>query len=189
MQLFAVNTWPMYRKRFTGMNCTIARALDEVGEWWSLLIVRELSQGAARFDELQSGLGIARNVLTARLERLTELAIIERFPLEDRANTDGYRLTEKGEELYPVLVALKQWGDRWLAGGKPLLDLVDDTTGKPIDQIAVRGKAGAPLSFRDVRFVEGPGALDTTRELIARRNQRVLGTPRRPASAPGGRPR
>src|ERR1700760_1524158 len=104
----------MYRKRFTGMNCSIARALDEIGEWWSLLIVRECTQGTTRFDEFQTQLGIARNVLSARLARLTDLDILERYPLESRANTDGYRLTKKGEALYPVLVALWQWGDRWL---------------------------------------------------------------------------
>ena len=105
----------MYRKRFTDMNCSIARALDEVGEWWSLLIVRDCTQGSRRFDEFQRELGIARNILTARLARLIELGIIEKFPLEDRANTDGYRLTAKGEELFPVLIALKQWGDCWIA--------------------------------------------------------------------------
>ena len=74
------------------MNCSIARALDEVGEWWTLLIVREATQGACRFDDFLRGLGIARNILTTRLERLVELGIFERFPLTDRANTDGYRL-------------------------------------------------------------------------------------------------
>ena len=131
--------WRMYRKRFTGMNCSIARALDEVGEWWSLLIVRECTQGRQRFDEFQNELGIARNILTSRLERLTELGIIERFPLEDRANTDGYRLTTKGEELYPVIVALMQWGDRWLCpNGKPPTKLVEDVTGRAVEKISVR---------------------------------------------------
>ena len=94
----------MQRKSFEDMNCSIARALDQVGEWWSLLIIRECTQGATRFAEFQSGLGIAKNILTARLQRLTELGILERFPLEDRANTDGNRLTKKGEDLYPVVV-------------------------------------------------------------------------------------
>jgi DNA-binding HxlR family transcriptional regulator len=166
----------MYRKRFTGMNCSIARALDEVGEWWTLLIVRECTQGMRRFDEFQSELGIARNILASRLERLTQLGIIERFPLEDRANTDGYRLTLKGEELYPVLVALMQWGDRWLVpDGKPPTKLVEDETGRTLDRIAVRGSKGNALSFRDVRFAPGPGATTTTKEVIEGRNRRVLG--------------
>ena len=165
----------MYRKRFTDMNCSIARALEEVGEWWSLLIVRECTQGSTRFDEFQSVLGIARNVLTSRLERLTELGIIERFPIEGRANTSGYRLTQKGEELYPVLVALMQWGDRWATSkGKAPVALVEVATGKPIEKMVVRSANGKPLSFHDVRFTAGPGATSTTKEVIDNRNERVL---------------
>jgi DNA-binding HxlR family transcriptional regulator len=165
----------MQRKHFTGMNCSIARSLEEVGEWWSLLIVRECTQGSTRFDEFQAQLGIARNILTTRLERLTELGILERFPLEDRANTEGYRLTEKGEDLYPVLVSLMQWGDKWLSlKGKPPTLLVDDTTGLPVEKIVVRGIDGRDLSFRDVRFAPGPGATTTTRQVIDNRNARVL---------------
>lgn len=165
----------MHRKRFTGMNCSIARALEEVGEWWSLLIVRECTQGTTRFDEFQSQLGIARNILTVRLERLIELGILERYPLKDRANTEGYRLTQKGEELYPVLVSLLQWGDRWLAcEGKPPVILTDSSTGQPVAQITVQSENGQPLSFREVRFAPGPGASATTLALIERRNEKVL---------------
>jgi DNA-binding HxlR family transcriptional regulator len=170
----------MYRKRFDDMNCSIARALEEVGEWWTLLIVRECTQGTSRFDEFQSELGIARNVLTARLERLVETGILERYALEERANTFGYRLTEKGNELYPVLVALMQWGDRWLAPrGKPPVALVDDASGQLVQPIAVQAKSGKALSYRDVRFAPGPGATATTRAVIDGRNQRVLGADKR----------
>jgi DNA-binding HxlR family transcriptional regulator len=166
----------MQRKSFSDMNCSIARALDQVGEWWSLLIVRECTQGSSRFAEFQSGLGIAKNVLASRLERLTELGILERFPLEERANSDGYRLTKKGEELYPILVALMQWGDRWATpSGKPSVALVDDTTGTPIETISVHGKDGRPLSFHDVRFAPGPGATLNSHKVIADRNAKVLG--------------
>jgi DNA-binding HxlR family transcriptional regulator len=169
----------MQRKSFKGMNCSIARALDEVGEWWTLLIIRDCVQGVTRFDEFQTSLGIARNILTARLERLTALGIIERFLLEERANTDGYRLTKKGEDLYPVVVSLTQWGDRWLAkDGKPPSLFLEDATGEPIEKIRVRGKSGRSLSFRDVRYAPGPGATALTRSLIQERNQRVLGRKR-----------
>jgi DNA-binding HxlR family transcriptional regulator len=165
----------MQRKSFTDMNCSIARSLEQVGEWWSLLIVRECTQGSTRFDEFQSQLGIARNTLTTRLERLTALGILERFPLKDRANTDGYRLTKKGEDLYPVIVSLMQWGDRWLVekGKLPTL-LVEDSTGKPVEKIAVRSKKGDALSFRDVRFKPGPGATTMTRQVIDDRNARIF---------------
>ncbi|RKP47681.1 winged helix-turn-helix transcriptional regulator [Pararobbsia silviterrae] len=166
----------MYRKRFDGMECSIARALDEVGEWWTLLIVRECTQGSQRFDEFQSGLGIARNVLTARLERLIELKIIERFPLPERANTFGYRLTAKGTDLYPVLVALMQWGDRWLAPrGKPRIQLLEHASGEPVEVIGVRGPGGQDLAFHEVRYAPGPGATKTTHAVIDDRNARVLG--------------
>jgi DNA-binding HxlR family transcriptional regulator len=158
------------------MNCSIARSLEEVGEWWSLLIVRECNRGATRFEEFQSRLGIARNTLTTRLERLTEVGIIERFPLEDRANTDGYRLTQKGEDLTPVMVALMQWGDRWLtSNGKVPILLVENSTGKPIEPVQLRAKGGRALSFREVRFEPGPGATAKTKASIQSRNERVLG--------------
>src|ERR1700753_1004765 len=170
----------MYRKRFTDMNCSIARSLDEVGEWWSLLIVRDCTQGSRRFDEVQRELWIARNILTARLARLIELGIIEKFPLEDRANTDGYRLTPKGEQLFPVLIALKQWGDCWIAeDGKERITLVDEETGQPVDEIAVQNTKRKKLSFRDVRFAPGPAATATTRAVIEERNSRVLGEKRK----------
>lgn len=166
----------MYRKRFDGMNCSIARALDEVGEWWTLLIVRECTQGSRRFDEFQSGLGIARNILTARLERLIELEILERFPIAERANTFGYRLTSKGTDLYPVLVALMQWGDKWLTpGGKPPIKLVEHATGRPVEVVEVRAGNGQALTYQDVRFAAGPGATKATREVIKDRNERVFG--------------
>lgn len=166
----------MERKSFSDMNCSIARALDQVGEWWSLLIVRECTQGATRFAEFQSALGIAKNVLSTRLERLTELGILERFPLEERANADGYRLTKKGEELYPILVGLMQWGDRWATpSGKPSVALVEDKTGRPIEPVVVRAHNGDPLSFHEVRFAPGPGATLNSHKVIADRNQKVLG--------------
>jgi len=166
----------MYRKSYADMNCSIARALEEVGEWWSLLIVRECTQGSHRFDEFQKELGIARNVLAARLARLVELGILEKFPVPERANTEGYRLTPKGEELYPALVVLHQWGDKWLAPeGKQRVQFVEAGTGTPIEPVTVRGADGKQLSFKDVRFVEGPGATETTRAIITNRNKRVLG--------------
>jgi DNA-binding HxlR family transcriptional regulator len=166
----------MRKKRFDDMNCSIARALDQVGDWWTLLIVRECTQGTTRFDEFQGELGIARNILTARLEQLSDLGILERFPLESRANTDGYRLTRKGEELYPVLVTLMQWGDRWAApNGKAPTRLVAAGTGKPVQKITVHGPDGKPLTYRDVRFAPGPGATANTKAVIDHRNLKVLG--------------
>ena len=167
----------MQRKSFSDMNCSIARSLEEVGEWWSLLIVREMTQGNNRFDQFQKELGIARNILTTRLERLSELGIVERYPLPERANSEGYRLTAKGEDLYPVIVALMQWGDRWVSPkGKPPTALVEDGTNQPIETLTVHARGGKPLSFHQVRFAPGPGATSKTHAVIDARNERVLGT-------------
>jgi len=166
----------MYRKTFEDMNCSIARALDQIGEWWSLLIVRECTLGTARFDDFQRRLGIARNVLTSRLNHLVERGILEKKPLAESARFFQYQLTPKGEALYPVLIALLQWGDRWAETGRgPPLRLVEKKTGKLVDPVCVRAKGGRALSMREVRLEAGPGASDGTRATIARRNSAILG--------------
>jgi DNA-binding HxlR family transcriptional regulator len=163
----------MYRKTFDGMNCSIARALDQVGEWWSLLIVRECTLGTTRFDEFQSRLGIARNVLTARLNRLVEHGVLEKVLAEGSERRNEYRLTEKGESLYPVLVALMQWGDQW-CGHEPPLRVVEHDSGRPIEPVALRvGKR--TLGLRDVRLEPGPGATATTADRLKARNRALLG--------------
>jgi DNA-binding HxlR family transcriptional regulator len=166
----------MYRKTFEGMNCSIGRALDQIGEWWSLLIVRECTLGTRRFDEFQRRLGIARNVLTNRLNHLIEQGILEKIPLGDSERFYQYRLTPKGEELYPVLVALLQWGDRWIETEQgPPFRLVDNREGKAVEPIRIKAKNGAALSFRDIRLEPGPGANDDTHTMIAKRNSVILG--------------
>lgn len=166
----------MYRKTFDGMNCSIARALDQIGERWSLLIIRECSLGTVRFDAFQQRLGIARNVLTNRLNDLTEQGILEKVPLGDSNRFFEYRLTQKGEELYPVLIALMQWGDRWITTKhRAPLKVVDDRTGREIAEISLRSADGRVLSMRDVRLEAGPGATESTRATTAARNFAFLG--------------
>ncbi|NPC58498.1 winged helix-turn-helix transcriptional regulator [Caenimonas soli] len=139
----------MERKRLSGMNCNIARSLDEVGEWWSLLIVRQCMIGTTRFDEFQRNLGISRNVLTTRLDRLVSLGILERFQLQDRANTSGYRLTAKGRGLDPVLNALLEWGYRWVApDGTPKLENLDEASLEAMNEAA--NQFWADLGLSDV---------------------------------------
>ncbi|KQV84837.1 HxlR family transcriptional regulator [Massilia sp. Root351] len=171
----------MQRKTFDGMNCSIARALDQVGEWWSLLIVRECVLGTTRFDEFQERLGIARNILTSRLNRLTELGILEKAPLEGQEKRQGYRLTPKGEELFPVLVALLQWGDKWAPGPHGgSVRYVERDTGKELEPVGPKSADGCPLGFRDVRMMAGPGATASTLARIDARNQAVLGDSQAP---------
>lgn len=167
----------MERKTFNGMNCSIAGALDQIGEWWSLLIIRECTLGTTRFDEFQDRLGIARNILTSRLKRLTELGILEKSALGENERRQGYWLTPKGEDLYPVLVALLQWGDKWAAGENgPSIRLVDKETGKAIGPVGPLSADGRVLGFRDLRMEPGPGATERTVSSVASRNQAVLGS-------------
>src|SRR5687767_11653395 len=108
---------------YDGQVCSLARALEHVGERWTLLILRDLFLGLRRFEQFQEDLGIARNVLTARLEKLVADGLVERRPYSERPPRHEYRLTEKGIDLWPVLVALLQWGDRHepVPGGPPLV--------------------------------------------------------------------
>lgn len=102
----------MLGRRYDEQDCSIARALEVVGERWTLLILRESFLGTSRFDDFQHRLGIARNVLQARLEKLVAEGVIEREPYQERPVRYEYRLTQEGRDLLPVLVALLQWGDR-----------------------------------------------------------------------------
>jgi DNA-binding HxlR family transcriptional regulator len=102
-------------RRYEGQDCPIARALEVVGERWTLLIVRDVLDGLRRFDELQSSLSVARNVLAARLDRLVEEGVLERVPYSERPRRCEYRLTAKGRELEPALAALRRWGDQLVA--------------------------------------------------------------------------
>ena len=113
----------MRRTSFAAVRCSVARTLDVVGEWWSLLILRDAFRGVRRFDDFQRRLGIARNVLADRLQTLVDHGVLERRRYQERPERFEYRLTEKGRDLYPVLVTLMQWGDRWApdAIGPPVI--------------------------------------------------------------------
>lgn len=141
----------MARKRFDDSNCSVARALDEVGDWWSLLIVLHGMYGTRRFVDFQQQLGIAKNILCDRLTRLVESGVMRRVDVGEHGSRFEYRLTEKGRDLFPVVIALRQWGDKWNPSpGQPPLDLRDRATGRPIQQVAVQDADGNALTIRDV---------------------------------------
>ena len=132
--------------------CSIGRALAIVGERWTLAIVREAFAGARRFDVFQQRLGIARNVLSARLRTLVENGVLERSAYQDAPRRFEYRLTAKGRDLYPVLVALLGWGDRWLAGTEgPPLTLTHRACGHDAQPELTCGHCGGALSPDGVR--------------------------------------
>jgi DNA-binding HxlR family transcriptional regulator len=145
---------------YPGQICSIAKALEVVGERWSLLIVRDVMNGNRRFGELQQGLGVARNVLSARLQRLVEEDILERRSYQSSPERYEYFLTEKGLDLWPALVALLAWGDRHSPepDGPPML-IVHKGCGGAVSDRGVCQSCGKVLHARDARAVPGPGAL------------------------------
>jgi DNA-binding HxlR family transcriptional regulator len=144
------------KRDYEGQNCSIARALEVVGERWTLLIVRDVFLGLRRFDEIQANLGIARNVLTDRLNRLVSEGILERALYSERPERFEYRLTEKGRELNIALTALRQWGDKYVSEQPPRL-LRTKADRKPV--VAALVPRGADVLRPDeVETVPGPGA-------------------------------
>jgi DNA-binding HxlR family transcriptional regulator len=150
----------MQRTSFSGMACSIARTLDVIGEPWSPLILRDVWVGIRRFDEIQGDLGISRKVLTERLGHLVEQGVLERRPYDRRPRFE-YHLTEKGTELVDVLLVLRGWGDRWLAGeaGPPVL-LRHHACGELASVDLRCDRCGEPMHAGDVDVLPGPGAAD-----------------------------
>src|SRR5947208_15120824 len=153
----------MRRTSYERMNCSIASALEVVGEPWTLLIVRDAFYGVRRFDDFQENLGIARNVLTARLKKLVEAGVFRKTAYRQRPLRHEYRLTDKGAALFTVIVGLKQWGDRFgvaSKNGKPMSP-VDPRTGRRRDPVRIDGLSGRRPDLTNVPAVAGPGRAQT----------------------------
>lgn len=159
MQLNPLWCGEMLGNDYRGQTCSIASALEVVGERWSLLIVRDVFLGLRRFDQMQAHMGIARNVLQARLSKLIDEGVLERRLYEERPRRYEYRLTEKGLDLWPTVVALMKWGDRYAApaAGAPVL-LEHRGCGGAIDEHRVCETCGSRLTVREARALPGPGA-------------------------------
>jgi DNA-binding HxlR family transcriptional regulator len=151
------------RADLSTFNCSLARAVDVVGDPWALLVLREVLMGASTFTAFQRALGVARNILSDRLQRLVRHGVLRRAGSDARPS---YELTDKGRALTPALVALMQWGDVWESGGKPPVEL-RDAQGREIAPVVVRGARGRAVAVKDLRFVAGPGADARTRARIA----------------------
>jgi DNA-binding HxlR family transcriptional regulator len=135
-------------------ECGIGAALEVVGERWSFLILRGAFNGLRHFEEFQTNLGIARNILSNRLGRLVEHGILRRDPDPADRRKVTYRLTEKGRDLLPVLLSLRQWGERWISGQPSNPVLVDRYTRQPIAPMIVQSADGRELSLRDMEWVD-----------------------------------
>jgi DNA-binding HxlR family transcriptional regulator len=143
----------MRRTSFSSMDCSIAQALEVVGDWWTLLVVRDSFQGVRRFDDFQRDLGIARNVLTERLAHLVDHGILERRRYQTQPDRFEYRLTEKGIDLYPVVVSLLAWGDRWAPNPSgPPVTLTHTPCGhEGLPRLACEG-CGEPVHAREMAY-------------------------------------
>ena len=150
----------MQRTSFEDVNCSVAQCLEIVGEWWSLLIVRDAFLGVTRFEDLRARLGISRNILTQRLNRLVDKGVLKRVPYQERPPRSEYRLTEKGRDLWHVVTAMRQWGDRWAAPSGPPLEIRHTACGHVVKAVPVCSHCGEPLDVRAVTAIPGPGASD-----------------------------
>lgn len=150
----------MERKSFAGMHCSVAQCLEVVGEWWSMLIVRDAFLGVTRFDDFQARLGISRNILNQRLNRLVEAGVLQKVPYSEHPPRCDYRLTDKGRDLWPVLTAMRQWGDRHAAPGGPPVVMTHKRCGHVSDAVMTCSACGERIAARDVRVAPGPGAVE-----------------------------
>jgi DNA-binding HxlR family transcriptional regulator len=157
------------RKSFGNMQCPIARSLERVGEWWSILILRDAFQGLTRFDEFQKSLDIAPNMLTKRLNALVEDGLLERRRYSERPPRDEYVLTERGRDFRPVLWALLAWGNKHFAPEGASVVLVDSETGTQAEPMMVDRLSGRPLTDGAFRSAPGPAADERTRRRHTRR--------------------
>src|SRR6202044_1153096 len=140
----------MERKSFADMECSVAQCLEVVGEWWSMLVVRDAFLGVTRFDDFQRRLGISRNILNDRLNTLVDAGVLVRVPYSEHPPRHDYRLTDKGRDLWPVLTAMRQWGDRHVAPSGPPLVVTHKACGSSAAVMLVCGSCGERLGPRDV---------------------------------------
>ena len=146
----------MQHRSLADARCPIARSLDVVGEWWSILILRDAFRGVRRFDDFQTSLGIARNMLSRRLKRLVEAGLLETVPYSERPPRHEYRLTEKGRDFYPVLMTLMAWGNRW-AKRRATAVPYSRRTDAPLDPVLIDRASGEPITPGSVEM-RYPGA-------------------------------
>jgi len=148
----------MKRTPFAQWPCSVARCVDLLGDWWTPLVLREAFYGVRRFDEFAGTLGIGRNVLTQRLNRLVDEGLLDKVPYQERPLRHEYRLTDKGRDFFPVIAAMIRWGDRWLASddGPPVL-LHHTACGQVTEAAVVCAQCRQPLALNEIRVSLGPG--------------------------------
>lgn len=148
----------MKHKGFEEMHCPIARSLEHVGEWWSILILRDAFKGATRFDQFQKSLGIAPNMLTRRLGTLVESGLLERRRYSEKPPRYEYVLTDRGKDFRPVLWALVAWGNKHFQPEEQTTIVVDAETGEPAEPVLIDARSGRVLRGPDFKVVTVPVA-------------------------------
>ena len=159
----------MQRMNFGKMACPIARSLERVGEWWSMLILRDALHGYTRFDQFQKSLPIAPSMLTRRLNGLVESGLLERRQYSERPPRYEYVLTPCGRDFRPVLIALLAWGNRHFAPEGTSAELVEARSGRAADPVLVDRRSGRRITERDFVFAAGPAANERVREKFRKR--------------------
>jgi DNA-binding HxlR family transcriptional regulator len=157
----------MQRKSFGRMVCPIARGLERVGEWWSILILRDALHGFTRFDEFQNSLGIAPNTLTRRLNGLVDAGLLERRLYSEHPPRYEYVPTVCARDFAPVLVALLAWSNQHFAPEGASVMVVNARTGAAVDPILVDRATGRPIRQPEYKFAAGPAARERTRQRYA----------------------
>jgi DNA-binding HxlR family transcriptional regulator len=157
----------MQRKSFEGMKCPVARGLERVGEWWSILILRDAFYGMTRFDEFQKSLDIAPNMLTRRLNDLVESGLLERRQYSEKPPRYEYVLTEIGRDFRPVLLAFVSWGNRHFAPEGASVVLTEAASGRVVEPVFTDAQTGRPVISPDYVMAPGPAANDGIRRRIA----------------------
>ena len=148
----------MRNTSFASMHCSLAQSLELIGDWWTPLVLRDLYLGLNRFDQFVTDLGISRNLLTARLTTLVDGGLVRRTPYQQNPVRYSYELTDAGQELVPILMALTAWGDRWATppAGQPIR-FTHTTCGKLTTPTVSCSECGDPLEMDDVAPSPGPG--------------------------------
>ncbi|MFP3582652.1 helix-turn-helix domain-containing protein [Paraburkholderia sp. SIMBA_055] len=159
----------MKRKSFEDMDCAVALALEEVGEWWSLLIIRDALQGSTRFEQFRSSLQISPTMLTRRLNELVSSGLLTKVPSALKAGTEEYRVTDKGRDLSPVLVTLFAWGRKHAGKRKWGIDLIDRKTGKQVAPVVIDRNTGHVISRETHAFVQGDSPSQVTAERLPKK--------------------
>jgi len=164
----------MQRASFGSMACPIARGLERVGEWWSILILRDTFSGMTRFDEFQKSLGIAPNMLTRRLNALVAAGLLQRYRYSLHPPRHEYLLTERGRDFRQVLLAMFAWGNRHFAPEGASIVIADARTGAQADPILVDRTTGRLIVDPDYVLAPGPAATETVRRRLAGARGRLL---------------